>query len=121
MKSNDYDWLVKVIILGDSGVGKTNVLSRFCDEKFTLSHMATIGVDFKIKTIEVEGKRIKLQIWDTAGQERFRNITKTYYKGAYGVRIFTKPLGHTHLLCDRQVLIRECWELDQSIILSDNG
>lgn len=98
MKSNDYDWLVKVIILGDSGVGKTNVLSRFCDEKFTLSHMATIGVDFKIKTIEVEGKRIKLQIWDTAGQERFRNITKTYYKGAYGVKIILKRRSFSHIL-----------------------
>ena len=61
MKSNqEYDWLVKVIILGDSGVGKTNILSRFCDEKFTVTHMATIGVDFKIKTIDIEGKRIKL-------------------------------------------------------------
>jgi GTPase SAR1 family protein len=84
-KSQDYDWLVKVIILGDSGIGKTNILSRYCDEKFTITHMATIGVDFKIKTVTVDGKRIKLQIWDTAGQERFRNITKTYYKGTYGV------------------------------------
>ena len=61
MKSNqEYDWLVKVIILGDSGVGKTNILSRFCDEKFTVTHMATIGVDFKIKTIDIDGKKIKL-------------------------------------------------------------
>ncbi|CAD8183747.1 unnamed protein product [Paramecium pentaurelia] len=83
--SQDYDWLVKVIVIGDSGVGKTNILSQFCDAKFSITHMATLGVDFKIKTIDVDGKKLKLQIWDTAGQERFRNITKTYYKGAQGV------------------------------------
>lgn len=69
-KSNntqDYDWLVKVIVIGDSGVGKTNILSQFCDSKFSVTHMATLGVDFKIKTIEVDGKKLKLQIWDTAG------------------------------------------------------
>ncbi|CAK94484.1 unnamed protein product (macronuclear) [Paramecium tetraurelia] len=93
--SQDYDWLVKVIVIGDSGVGKTNVLSQFCDQKFSITHMATLGVDFKIKTIEAEGKKLKLQIWDTAGQERFRTITKTYYKGAQGVIL-------TYSVIDRQ-------------------
>lgn len=77
--------LVKLIIIGDSGVGKTNVLMRFCDSEFKENYVATIGVDFKVKILQVEDKRIKLQIWDTAGQERFKNITQTYYKGAVGI------------------------------------
>ena len=72
--------MAKVIIIGDSGVGKTNLITRFCD-----SYVATIGVDFKIKTLSVGDRRYKLQIWDTAGQERFKNITQTYYKGAAGI------------------------------------
>lgn len=76
---------MKLIIIGDSSVGKTNILLRFCDNEFKPSHVATIGVDFKIKTIQVDDKRIKLQIWDTAGQERFKNINQTYYKGAIGI------------------------------------
>jgi small GTP-binding protein len=77
--------LAKVIIIGDSGVGKTNLLTKFCDGVFKDSYVATIGVDFKIKTISVDDSKIRLQIWDTAGQERFRNITQTYYKGASGI------------------------------------
>jgi Ras-related protein Rab-8A len=77
--------LVKVIIIGDSGVGKTNVLTRYCEGIFKDSYVATIGVDFKIKVLNIDGTKIKLQIWDTAGQERFRNITTTYFKGAAGI------------------------------------
>ena len=84
-KANHYDYMAKIIIIGDSGVGKTNFITRFCEDNFKDSYVATIGVDFKIKTVEVGGKRYKLQIWDTAGQERFKNITQTYYKGAAGV------------------------------------
>ena len=80
-----YDYLVKMIIIGDSGVGKTNFLMQFCEGDFKGTYVATIGVDFKTKIIQVEDKKIKLQIWDTAGQERFRNITQTYYKGAAGI------------------------------------
>lgn len=79
------DVTVKLVIIGDSGVGKTNVLLRFRDDEFRLNYVATIGVDFKVKTINVDGKKIKLQIWDTAGQDRFKNINQTYYKGAIGV------------------------------------
>ena len=79
------DFLAKVIIIGDSGVGKTNLLTKFCEGVFKDSYVATIGVDFKLKTITCEGSKVKLQIWDTAGQERFRNITQTYYKGAAGI------------------------------------
>jgi small GTP-binding protein len=80
-----HDFLAKVIIIGDSGVGKTNLLTKFCEGVFKDSYVATIGVDFKLKTITVDEAKVKLQIWDTAGQERFRNITQTYYKGASGI------------------------------------
>lgn len=77
--------MAKVIIIGDSGIGKTNLITRFCESNFRESYVATIGVDFKVKTINVSNRRYKLQIWDTAGQERFKNITQTYYKGAAGI------------------------------------
>jgi len=80
-----HDHLFKLLIIGNAGVGKSSILVRFADNIFTQSYITTIGVDFKIRTIEVEGKKIKLQIWDTAGQERFRTITATYYRGAHGV------------------------------------
>jgi len=81
----EYDFLFKILIIGDSGVGKSALLVRYCDDTFNDTFISTIGVDFKIKTIEVEGKNIKLQIWDTAGQERFRTITSSYYRGSHGV------------------------------------
>ena len=87
MNNFDYDYLFKVLLIGDSGVGKSCILLRFADETYTESHISTIGVDFKIKTIELEGKVVKLQIWDTAGQERFRTITSSYYRGAHGIII----------------------------------
>ncbi|KAK6943697.1 Small GTPase [Dillenia turbinata] len=71
--------------LGIRGVGKSCLLLRFSDGSFTTSFITTIGIDFKIRTIELDGKRIKLQIWDTAGQERFRTITTAYYRGAMGI------------------------------------
>ena len=83
--THKYDHLFKLLIIGESGVGKTCLLLRFTDDSFTANHLTTIGIDFKIKIINLEEKQIKLQIWDTAGQERFRTITKTYYKGAHGI------------------------------------
>ena len=85
MANHKYDHLFKLLIIGESGVGKTCLLLRFTDDSFTANHLTTIGIDFKIKIINLENKMIKLQIWDTAGQERFRTITKTYYKGAHGI------------------------------------
>eukprot|EP01099_Mayorella_cantabrigiensis_P000865 TRINITY_DN1367_c0_g1_i3.p1 TRINITY_DN1367_c0_g1~~TRINITY_DN1367_c0_g1_i3.p1 ORF type:complete len:210 (-),score=45.88 TRINITY_DN1367_c0_g1_i3:386-958(-) len=84
-KSAAYDYLIKLLLIGDSGVGKSCLLLRFSDDSFTPSFITTIGIDFKIRTIELDGKRIKLQIWDTAGQERFRTITTAYYRGAMGI------------------------------------
>ncbi|XP_036069596.1 ras-related protein Rab-35b isoform X1 [Oryzias melastigma] len=117
--ARDYDYLFKLLIIGDSGVGKSSLLLRFADNTFsgvwlrlgcdsrlstlrlllskpfwllwflyycsTGSYITTIGVDFKIRTVEINGEKVKLQIWDTAGQERFRTITSTYYRGTHGV------------------------------------
>eukprot|EP00002_Diphylleia_rotans_P002540 TRINITY_DN1159_c0_g2_i3.p1 TRINITY_DN1159_c0_g2~~TRINITY_DN1159_c0_g2_i3.p1 ORF type:complete len:202 (+),score=50.10 TRINITY_DN1159_c0_g2_i3:77-682(+) len=81
----EYDYLFKLLLIGDSGVGKSCLLLRFVEDSYSDSYISTIGVDFKIRTIEIEGKTIKLQIWDTAGQERFRTITSSYYRGAHGI------------------------------------
>ena len=67
------------------GVGKTCLLLRYASESFSPTFITTIGIDFKIKNIQLHGKRIKLQIWDTAGQERFRTITTSYFRGAQGI------------------------------------
>ena len=80
MAKKTYDLLFKLLLIGDSGVGKTCILFRFSDDAFNTTFISTIGIDFKIKTIELRGKKIKLQIWDTAGQERFHTITTSYYR-----------------------------------------
>ncbi|EDR23985.1 hypothetical protein, conserved [Entamoeba dispar SAW760] len=83
--AEEKDYLFKLLLIGDSGVGKSCLLLRFADDTYTDTHIATIGVDFKIKTVQIDGKNVKLQIWDTAGQERFRTITSSYYRGAQGI------------------------------------
>ncbi|CAL8294029.1 unnamed protein product [Boreogadus saida] len=82
-----YDYLFKLLLIGDSGVGKTCLLFRFSEDAFNTTFISTIGIDFKIRTIELNAKRVKLQIWDTAGQERFRTITTAYYRGAMGIML----------------------------------
>jgi len=85
--TTEYDYLFKLLLIGDSGVGKSCLLLRFADDTYTDSYISTIGVDFKIRTVDLDTKTIKLQIWDTAGQERFRTITSSYYRGAHGIII----------------------------------
>jgi len=84
-RPKDYDYLFKLVLIGDSGVGQSCLLLRFADDAFTESYITTIGVDFRFRTIEIDNKVVKLQIWDTAGQERFRTITSAYYRGADGI------------------------------------
>ncbi|ODQ67370.1 ras-domain-containing protein [Nadsonia fulvescens var. elongata DSM 6958] len=82
--SGDYDYLFKVVLTGDSGVGKTNILDRFSRNEFNLDSKSTIGVEFATRTVQIDDKHVKAQIWDTAGQERYRAITSAYYRGAVG-------------------------------------
>lgn len=84
MANDEYDFLFKVVLIGDSGVGKSNLLSRFTRNEFNLDSKSTIGVEFATRSIAVDTKTIKAQIWDTAGQERYRAITSAYYRGAVG-------------------------------------
>ncbi|EAR91266.3 Rab-family small GTPase (macronuclear) [Tetrahymena thermophila SB210] len=84
-QSQEYDHLFKLVLIGNSGVGKSCMLMRYAENTFTQNFYNTIGVDFKIKTINLQGKQIKLQIWDTAGQDRFKTITTNYYRGAHGI------------------------------------
>ena len=87
MSQDNYDFLMKLILVGDSGVGKTNILSKYLKNAFDPNSKATVGVEFGTKKIEIDNKKIKVQIWDTAGQERYKSITSTYYKGAKGAFI----------------------------------
>lgn len=84
-RDTPFDMQIKLLMIGDSGVGKTCLLLRYANDSFSPTFITTIGIDFKIKNIALEGKRIKLQIWDTAGQERFRTITTSYFRGAQGI------------------------------------
>ena len=98
-KAKQFDYTFKIVMIGDSGVGKSCILLRFADDKFNENFYATIGVDFRFKNITIDNKSVKLQIviiiyyyiifiqWDTAGQERFKTITSAYYRGAHGVII----------------------------------
>lgn len=76
---------MQLLLVGDSGVGKSSLLLRFTDGTFDMSLQSTIGVDFKVKMMKQSGKTCKITIWDTAGQERFRTLTSSYYRGAHGV------------------------------------
>jgi Ras-related protein Rab-11A len=83
--NDDFDYLFKVVIIGDSNVGKTNILSRYNRNEFTVNSKSTIGVEFMNKYVDFDNNVIKLQLWDTAGQERYRAITSAYYRGAHGI------------------------------------
>ncbi len=86
-KSKDYDYIFKIVLIGDTCVGKSCILVRFSDDIFNDNYVTTIGVDFRFKTMVVKNKVAKIQIWDTAGQERYRSITTAYYRGAAAIII----------------------------------
>lgn len=79
--------IIRLLTLGDSGAGKSSLLLRYTQNEFNVEYMPTIGIDFRLKTVDVKGKTIKVQVWDTAGQERFRTITHNYYRGAHGIAL----------------------------------
>lgn len=93
-EGNEYDYLFKVVLIGDSGVGKSNLLSRFTRNEFDLESKSTIGVEFATRSVQVDGKTVKAQIWDTAGQERYRAITSAYYRGAVGALLVYDVCKH---------------------------
>jgi Ras-related protein Rab-8A len=82
-----HDHLIKILLLGDSGVGKSCLLLRFTEDTFTPNFIATIGIDFKVRNVELDGRVFKVQIWDTAGQERFRAITQAFYRSVAGIML----------------------------------
>ena len=86
-KGKDYDYIFKIVLIGDTCVGKSCILVRFSDDVFVENYVTTIGVDFRFKTMIVMDKIVKVQVWDTAGQERYRSITNAYYRGAEGILI----------------------------------
>ncbi|XP_076907844.1 ras-related protein RABA5a-like [Bidens hawaiensis] len=110
------DYLFKIVLLGDSGVGKSNLLARFARNEFYSNSKSTIGVEFQTQKMEVNGREIKAQIWDTAGQERFRAVTSAYYRGAVGALVVYdvsrrqtfdsvgRWLNELHTHCDMNVI-----------------
>jgi small GTP-binding protein len=97
MTTHKFDYLFKILIIGEVSVGKTCLLLRYADDSFTQNHLTTLGIDFKTKIITINNSLIKLQIWDTAGQEKFRTITKSYYKDANGI-ILTYDISNSDSL-----------------------
>lgn len=114
--SEDYDYLFKIMLIGDSGVGKSSLMMRICDEKFNPTFFPTIGVDFKIKTFYQNSESIKMQIWDTAGQERFKSITNAYYRGAHGI-IIVFDLTNRESFKDVEIWLADIEKLNNSSVV----
>jgi Ras-related protein Rab-1A len=113
--NNKYDYLFKLIIIGDTNTGKSCLLQRFADDSYTNEFISTIGVDFKVKTITINDKMIKTQIWDTAGQDRFRSITNSYYRGVHGIII-------SYDITNKQSFVNiERWMRNVKDFVSDNA
>ncbi|XP_018440372.1 ras-related protein RABD2b isoform X1 [Raphanus sativus] len=111
----EYDYLFKLLLIGDSGVGKSCLLLRFADDSYLDSYISTIGVDFKIRTVEQDGKTIKLQIWDTAGQERFRTITSSYYRGAHGIIVCAHSSNHVFVNTSNRSELTFFWQVTYDV------
>jgi small GTP-binding protein len=83
-KEASHDYLFKLVLIGDSGVGKTNIISRYVHDRYSANTISTVGIEYSIRNVEIDGKTIKVQIWDTAGQERYRAVPSAYFRGALG-------------------------------------
>ncbi len=119
---DDFDLIFKIVLIGDSGVGKSNILSRYIRDEFSIETKSTVGVEFGGKVIKIKGNTIKAQIWDTAGQERYKSITNAYYKGAKGALVvFDITRRDTFNNVDRWIgELKSNAENDVSIILIGN-
>lgn len=120
--NGDIDNLFKVLLVGDSSVGKSAIMMRFTDDNFFDGHVSTIGADFKTKKVTVSGKKIALQLWDTAGQERFRTMTNAYYRGAHGLFIvydITNRESFEHVKSWLEE-VRRCTDSSVSVMLLGN-
>ncbi|GMI06998.1 hypothetical protein TrLO_g13206 [Triparma laevis f. longispina] len=106
MAAASYDYLFKILMIGDAGVGKSSLLLRFTDETFDDHIQSTIGVDFKVKHTTINDKRVKLTVWDTAGQERFRTLTSSYYRGAQAV-LLSYDVGRKDTFDNLDVWLKE--------------
>ena len=87
MREEPYDILAKILLIGESGVGKTCLLQRYCNNDFSPNHLSTIAIDFQTKTIKLDKTALKMQLWDTAGQEKFNTLTSGFFKGSHGIFI----------------------------------
>lgn len=132
-----YDMQIKLLMIGDSGVGKTCLLLRYANDSFSPTFITTIGIDFKIKNVEIDGKRIKLQIWDTAGQERFRTITTSYFRGAQGILLVydvtdrrsfesirnwvSQIQQHADVHVNKILVGNKCDMLDEKVVSTEEG
>jgi len=135
--SSPYDMQIKLLMIGDSGVGKTCLLLRYANDSFSPTFITTIGIDFKIKNVEIDGKRIKLQIWDTAGQERFRTITTSYFRGAQGILLVydvtdrrsfesirnwvSQIQQHADVHVNKILVGNKCDMLDEKVVSTEEG
>jgi Ras-related protein Rab-11A len=121
-KEDDYDMIFKVVLIGDSGVGKSNILSRYLKNEFSFDSKATVGVEFGSKKFEINEYKIKAQIWDTAGQERYKSITNAYYKGAKGaLLVFDLTRKETFDSVDRWIPdLRKSGDENLTILLIGN-
>lgn len=105
MSAEDYDMIVKIVIIGDAYVGKSNLLSKYLKNEFKMDSKSTVGVEFGSKSFNIDGSLVKVQIWDTAGQDRFKAITKAYYKGAKGaVVVYDITKKHTFESLDKWIV-----------------
>ena len=122
MDDEEYSTIFKIILVGDSGVGKTNILSRYVNDTFSESTKSTVGVELGCKIEEINDTRVKIQIWDTAGQERYKSITKSYYKGAKGALIvYDISRKESFLNVDKWIGdLKEFGEADLCILLVGN-